>query len=209
VDSIAPSFAGFAALPARVKVGTTVTLTITASEPLAAAATLTVNGHAASLAVAADPLYTFRYAPQASDAEGSATLQATGYDAAYNVGVTTNGIVLYVDKTPPTATFSLSSPDAGALETITFSEEVTGVDISDFVLTRNGVPVAELSAFTQIGPAQYTVIVGNTTPGLYELRLVAATSGIKDLALIPMAVDAIDTWQVAPAASAVKMWSRY
>ncbi|MCX7044928.1 MAG: hypothetical protein NTX50_05490, partial [Candidatus Sumerlaeota bacterium] len=138
-----------------------------------------------------------------------ATLTASGYDAASNLGTTADGIVLYVDKTAPTAVISIGSPDAGAVVTIQFSEEVTGVDIGDFVLTRNGIQVFELSAFTKISSTLYTVVVGNTTPGPYALRLVAATSGVQDLAGIPMAVDAVGTWQVAPAASTVEMWSRY
>ena len=68
--------------------------------------------------------------------------------------------------------------------TITFSEDVTGVDIGDFRLTRNGVdiPLTGLSV-NALSAFQYSIDLGALTgePGAYALTLVSAGSDIRDL----------------------------
>ena len=74
------------------------------------------------------------------------------------------------------------SVSAGVV-TVTFTENVTGVDINDFTLTRDsqvislaGLTVTPLSAW------QYTIDLGKLTAeaGQYTLSIVSAGSGIKD-----------------------------
>lgn len=105
------------------------------------------------------------------------------------------------DTTPPTASISSVSPDprttpAGAVA-ITFSEPVSGVSIDDLQLTRNGSLVsldsAQLNTFSE---EQYTIDLSSVTalPGDYELRLVAADSGIQDEAGNLLVSDALEAW---------------
>jgi methionine-rich copper-binding protein CopC len=103
---------------------------------------------------------------------------------------------LTVDRTEPTALIDAISPDPrnSAVDQITieFSEAVTGVDPSDFTLTRNGVPVSLSGATISGSGATYTLgnLAGFTgTDGLYELTLVASGSGIQDLSGNALTVD--------------------
>ncbi len=93
--------------------------------------------------------------------------------------------------------------DAGVV-TINFTKPVTGVDISDFQLTRDGAVVFDKDhpwpglAVVQVAPDQYSIDLSaaglTDLPGTYELRLVAFGSGIQDAAGNPLQVDAVDTW---------------
>src|SRR5438309_1845936 len=66
--------------------------------------------------------------------------------------------------------------------TINFSEPVTGVDLSDFKLTRNGATVPLGAAILSGSGASYTLDLSSVTDvsGAYVLTLVAAGSGISD-----------------------------
>jgi FG-GAP-like repeat len=95
--------------------------------------------------------------------------------------------------------------------TITFSAPVTGFDLADLSLTRNGSPVALTGAsLTSTDNATWTL--GNlsalTGPlGSYVLTLTAAGSGITDAAGNPLAADASDSWAVVapPSVQAVQV----
>lgn len=84
-----------------------------------------------------------------------------------------------VDNVRSIATISPITPDprnsAAGIVTVTFDEPVSGVDITDFVLLRDGQPV-DLSAVTvtQITPSQYELNLNQLTgaAGNYQLRLV-------------------------------------
>ena len=105
------------------------------------------------------------------------------------------------DVTPPTADIVDVTPDprntAVGLVTVNFSENVSGVDVNDFSLTRNGTPVS-LSGLTvtQVNASQYTLDLSTKTgsDGTYVLKLTAAGSGITDGAGNALAADASDTW---------------
>jgi hypothetical protein len=106
---------------------------------------------------------------------------------------------LYQDILAPSATFAPVTPDprntAVGLVTLFFNEPVTGVSLSDFQLRRNGV-VVSLSGVTLAGSGMaYTIDLTSVSApgGTYELRLVAAGSGIASTAY-PLAVDAVETW---------------
>jgi hypothetical protein len=92
---------------------------------------------------------------------------------------------------------SRTAPLAGVR--LRFSTAVLGVDVKDFELTRDGVPVP-LFGVTVLGRATSWVI-GNlaatqTTPGTYTLRLRAPGSGIVSELGQQLAEDALVTWEV-------------
>ena len=83
--------------------------------------------------------------------------------------------------------------------TIIFSEDVTGVDVGDFTLTRDGgnVEISGLTVVPAQGPAStYTLDLSSVTgrAGSYLLTLFAAGSGITNLAGNPLIADASDDW---------------
>jgi len=117
-----------------------------------------------------------------------------------------------VDTTAPTADIADVTPDprttnAGTV-TITFSEAVTGVNIGDFALTRDGTNV-DISGLTVAGSgSSYTIDLSTVTAtaGAYVLTLNASGSGIQDAAGNALAANASDSWTVdttAPTADIV------
>ena len=78
------------------------------------------------------------------------------------------------------------------------SEEVSGVDVTDFVLTQDGVVVeeAEIGVVAAEG-AVYEVTVQNLplTSGVWALTLVADGAGVEDLAGNALATDATVEWE--------------
>ncbi|MCC6796743.1 MAG: hypothetical protein IT366_16615 [Candidatus Hydrogenedentes bacterium] len=87
----------------------------------------------------------------------------------------TAGEVYTVDRTAPTVTSIVraGSNPTGATSvqfTVTFSEDVTGVNAGDFTLTTTGVTGASITSRTQITPSTYTVNV-NTGTGSGTIRL--------------------------------------
>ncbi|MCU0567825.1 MAG: DUF4347 domain-containing protein [Oculatellaceae cyanobacterium Prado106] len=79
------------------------------------------------------------------------------------------GAVYTIDKTPPVVS-SVNRSTAEATNansvayTVTFSQNVTGVDVNDFSLTATGVTGASIASVTAIDPKTYTVLV-NTGNG--------------------------------------------
>lgn len=103
------------------------------------------------------------------------------------------------DTTPPTGAFAaVTSPrntHAGSVD-VTFSESVTGVDIADFTLTRDGANVA-LAGGMLTDPERITLLTLSTvttTDGAYVLTLTAAGSGIIDIAFNALLTDATRSW---------------
>ncbi|HZN66573.1 MAG TPA: Ig-like domain-containing protein, partial [Tepidisphaeraceae bacterium] len=116
------------------------------------------------------------------------------------------------DSGAPTADVVDVSPDprrtpVGSIG-VAFSEPVTGVDVGDFRLTRNGAPVdlsgAGLVPASGSNPWNITNLLSLTAaPGTYVLTFVAAGSGVTDAAGNPVSGDASDTWVVDTAAPTV------
>ncbi|MBE9041577.1 hypothetical protein IQ235_12380 [Oscillatoriales cyanobacterium LEGE 11467] len=115
------------------------------------------------------------------------------------IAFTGTEIVVENDMTPPTATIAIAD---GGLATITFDEDVTGVDISDFGFTQNGTGV-DISGLTvtEVNATTYTIDLSTVTTadGAYALTLNAATSLIQDTAATPndLAADATGNLTVA------------
>jgi hypothetical protein len=117
-----------------------------------------------------------------------------------------------MDTTVPTADIDDVTPDprntAVGSVAINFSEPVTGVNLNDFTLTRNGTNVT-LTGVTLTGSgASYSLNLNSVTAatGNYVLTLVAAGSGIVDVGGNPLAANVTDTWvneSTAPTADIV------
>jgi hypothetical protein len=108
------------------------------------------------------------------------------------------------EAVPPTADIVDVTPDPRADAvgpvTVVFSEPVTGVDVTDFVLTRNGrrVPLdgVPVSPDPSSDGSRYTLDLSSVTgpAGGYQLTLLGPESGIRDLAGNPLAGPADDPW---------------
>jgi len=98
-------------------------------------------------------------------------------------------IIIAIDPDPRTTSLSFA--------TVVFSEDVIGVDIADFTLTRDSAPVDLTSASViEITPFRYAVELLDVSDidGDYELTLVALASGISDTAANPLAGSASVDW---------------
>ena len=126
-------------------------------------------------------------------------------DAAGNALAADAGDSFVVDTTPPTADILDVTPDPrdGAVGTITivFSEPVTGFDLADLALRRNGGANLLTAAQTLTTADNVTWTLGNLagptgTPGSYALGLTAAGSGIVDAVGNALTADAGDAFVV-------------
>ena len=121
----------------------------------------------------------------AADNNLTNTAPTTGTDHTYTVSTAV------ADTTAPTlASIERSSPAAQNTDRqtlvykVTFSEDVTGVNLSDFVLSPGSVggggagPVATISGSSSV----YYVTVSASTDGTYNLDLISSGHGIEDAA---------------------------
>ena len=187
-------------------------VSITFSEPVSGVSlndfTLTHNGSSVSLAgltlSGTGANYTLDLT-SVTAVEGAyvLTLMAAGsgiMDAAGNLLSVNATDSWMTDTTAPTADILDVAPDprnsAVGSVSITFSEPVSGVGLTDFTLTHNGTCVS-LPASTVSGTgASYTLDLTSVTvgEGPYVLRLMAAGSGIIDAAGNLFSVSATDSW---------------
>lgn len=109
------------------------------------------------------------------------------------------------DTTPPTVDIVDVTPDPRMTPieqvSITFSEEVTGFDLLDLTLTRDGGPNLLTGAEPLTTPNnQHWTLAGlgglTDTPGAYTLTLTTVGSGIADLSGNPLVVGATETFAV-------------
>ena len=131
------------------------------------------------------------------------TLNASGSGISDTAANTLSGNAsdaFVIDLTAPTADVVDVTPDprnsnAGTV-TINFGESVSGVDISDFTLTRNGSPVSLSSLSVSGSGASYSINLSSVTvsAGDYVLSLNASGSGIVDTASNPLTTNASDSW---------------
>ncbi|PKM13834.1 MAG: hypothetical protein CVV15_01780 [Gammaproteobacteria bacterium HGW-Gammaproteobacteria-5] len=117
---------------------------------------------------------------------GATLRDAAGNDAATtlnNVGATS---AVLVDAAPPQVTgiaLDGTSPTTNTTLgfTVTFSEDVNGVDLADFALSTTGSASGTLLSLVQIDARTYRITVGGVTgQGTLGLSLTAAGSGIVD-----------------------------
>ena len=133
-------------------------------------------------------------------AAGSGVADGDGNDFAVDAS---EAFRVATDQTAPTADLIDVDPDPRNdgvdFVTVDFDEAVTGVDVDDFSLTRDGIDVP-LTGVTLSGTGNSVTLAGLdplTTPvGSYVLTLNAAGSGIQDGAGNALAVDASDAFVV-------------
>jgi len=133
-------------------------------------------------------------------AAGSGIQDATGNPLAGDASDT-----WLTDADAPTADVIDVAPDphnaAVSQIEIVFSEAVSGLDVSDLSLTRDG-GANLLTGSQSVGTSDnVTWALGDlsgltSAEGTYTLTLTAAASGIQDAAGNPLAADASDTWEV-------------
>lgn len=147
IDHAAPVFDVQEATPALARLGASVQLQVTASEPLQSSPTLTVNTHPAVIMAHSGPNYTFQYTVQASDPDGPAAVAVAGKDLVSNAGGFISAALLTVDKVPPPPPTALSldpADDSGALSNDGVTNHNTGLTVrgvaeaGSIVLLRNG-----------------------------------------------------------------------
>jgi hypothetical protein len=118
-----------------------------------------------------------------------------------------------LETVPPTVAVSVTPTPRNTpvpSVTFTFSEAVSGFDLSDLVFTRGGTPVS-LATATLTTADNVTYTLGNLTSltsasGTYALTLPAETAGVTDLAGNPLAFGASTGWTIdltPPTASSV------
>jgi Ca2+-binding RTX toxin-like protein len=119
--------------------------------------------------------------------EGDHTLTATATDAAGNVSTAGAGLTAHIDTTAPDiqSIAPVGGPATAAtsvVETVTFSESVTGVDVSDFTVSGAGTASGQVASVTGSG-ATYTVTIDTVAgEGAIHLDLNGAATGIADTA---------------------------
>lgn len=101
----------------------------------------------------------------------------------------------------PTAAFKAVSPDPRSVSAggvmLVFSEDVTGVDISDFSLTRNGASVPlTANMLLRVNASGYFLDLSTNTAGsgTYVLTLRASGSGILDSENLALLTNVSETW---------------
>jgi len=182
IDTVAPTLtpvtiASNNANTALAKVGDAVTVAFTASETLGGTPTVTIGGQTATVTNSGNN-YTATYTLQAADTEGNLPINITFTNAAGNAGTavtaTTNSSSVTFDKTAPTValTSTAATPVNGLFTvTATFSENVTGFDISD-ITVGNGTA----SNFMAVNATTYTFDVTPAADGSVTVDVAASSA---------------------------------
>ncbi len=200
VDNTGPDVGSVQAVPNLAGLGQAVSISVTASETLAADPTLSVNGHSATYSGHAGLVYHFLYHVTGSDPEGFATIQVSANDLAGNPGSATDTTALQIDLTPPQFTGITAEPSEasqGTRVTIRFqtSEE------SDPEVTVNGhlaIPAARKADLAYeyivqrpdidpLGPATIQISGADAAGNVGVATSVDALAIVPDAAFLPVA----------------------
>jgi hypothetical protein len=134
---------------------------------------------------------------------GAHSFQVRAVDGAGNIDPTPASFSWTIDTTAPTVDIVNVSPDPRATPVgsivIEFSEPVSGFDLGDLALERDGVALDLTGASLSSAGNNYTLgnLSGLTAPqGSYTLTLTAFGSGIADQAGNALATGASDSWTV-------------
>lgn len=122
---------------------------------------------------------TFAFTPAAALADGARSVRATATDAFGNLSVVSNTNTFTIDTSAP-AVLSIAATSANPTTTgspvtytVTFSEAVTGVDATDFVLTTTGgIAGASITGVTGSGTTYTVTVNSGTGTGTVRLDLV-------------------------------------
>lgn len=114
----------------------------------------------------------------AEDAAGNTNAASTSTDNTVNYVADAPPLVLSINRHDPLTAFT--NADAVTFR-VTFSEDVTGVDASDFSLTTTSTATGSVASVTPVDGATYDVLVNSVTgDGTLRLDLKASGTGIKD-----------------------------
>ncbi|WP_167010632.1 Ig-like domain-containing protein [Comamonas sp. Tr-654] len=122
------------------------------------------------------------------DLNGGSVKDAAGNDLNLTLNSVGSTTEVLVDTTVPTVTSIVrvggSPSNSGSVSyTVTFSEDVSGVDISDFTATFGGTSSGSLASVTQVDGHTYTVVIDNLAgAGNVTLSLNGSGTGIRDAA---------------------------
>lgn len=146
-------------------------------------------------------LATLTYTAPASGQSATLSVQANDGSAANNLSATLATTITLVNSLPSAAFAAISSPRTTSIDSIgiMFSEAVTGFDMGDLRLTRNGGAVSLASATLTGGGTGWTlgsVSALTSADGDYELKLTASGSGITDSDGGSLAADASRSWKI-------------
>ncbi|WP_236185805.1 DUF4347 domain-containing protein [Pseudomonas juntendi] len=193
------------------KAGDVLTFTVNASESVVVDTTggtphlaLTVGGvtrYASYVSGAGNGALVFEYTVQAGDNDadgiavagsidlnGGSIKDPAGNDLALSLGAVGSTAGVLVDSVVPGVT-SIVRADATPTNgssisyTVTFSEDVSGVDASDFTVSYDGTAGGSLASVTQVDGRTYTVVIDSLTgEGDVTLALNGSGTGIADAA---------------------------
>jgi Ca2+-binding RTX toxin-like protein len=81
---------------------------------------------------------------------------------------------------------------------VNFTEPVTGLDVGDFALTRDGAPITLAGAVLSGSGASYTLDISPSQPGegTYVLTLTAQNSGILDASAMALVMNQATSWTI-------------
>ncbi|MDH0292045.1 DUF4347 domain-containing protein [Pseudomonas sp. GD04087] len=212
VDAVVPTVSSVS-VPVGVpyNAGDTLTFVVNTSEAVvvngAPRLALDIGGHtvfADLVAGSGTSTLVFQYTVQAGDndadgisvgalsANGATLRDVAGNDmnlTLNNVGGT-NGVIVDTVAPTPSAIVTLdpSPTNAGSVRyTVTFSENVSGVDLGDFTLVGSGTAAGSLSGLQQIDARTYQITVsGISGTGTLGLNLNGSATGIVDAAGNPL-----------------------
>ena len=169
------------------KTGDIISLSLTGNEALNQP-TVTLAGRTASVTNTSGNTWTASTTMTALDTEGPVLFSIDVSDIAGNsastITTTTDNSTVNFDRTAPVANNILVSTSNSSTVSfaVTFSENVTGVDASDFALTVSGLSGTSVSTITGSG-ASYSVVVNiGTGNGSIRLDLKNSGTGITDKA---------------------------
>lgn len=179
--------------PSLAKPGDLVSLIFTASDPINAPV-VTIATHQVSATAGTGNSFVASYTMIIGDAMGNVPFtidfSSTAGVPGLQVTTTTNGSTVNYDKTPPTITSinRQSSTDPTSATSVvyraTFSEAVTGVDPSDFLLTAtSGSLSGTVASVTPINGSTYDIIASVNGTGTLRLDLNSSNTGIIDVAV--------------------------
>jgi hypothetical protein len=182
-ESTAPTLAGVhiasnnSTNTTRAKTGDTVTLTITAAEPIAAP-TVTIAGRAAT-ATGGGAIWSASTVMTGTDTEGMLSFSIAYSDlsgiAGIPVSITTDGSSVTFDRTTPTAMISSTASNPTRTSPIpvivTFSETVTGFTSGD-VTVGNGA----IGSFTAVNGTTYTFSITPSAQGAVTVDIAAGVA---------------------------------
>ena len=234
VDAVVPTVASVG-VPANgvYDAGNVLTFTVNTSEAVIVNSTggtprlaIDIGGNAAYadyVSGSGSSALTFQYTVLAGDTDadgiavgalqphGGTLRDAAGNDLAPALGVLPSTAAVLVDTTAPTGIVRVeANPNASAsvVFTVTFSENVTGVDAGDFTLVAAGTAAGQITGVTLVDAHTYTVQVGGIN-GSGSLRLDLNGSGIVDAAGNPLSAGltgpAYTIDRVAPAVTGVSV----